>query len=141
MSNMDEAHQNRKMEKASFWKQGDTLKSRIKFSNCRVCGATITQGTICRRCAEGGTFAERVAELNKHLCPRCKAVVTGGVTCARCSRLTAIARKKSLQEAGNLERLKAHMKRMEQPKRQKAPPMWYQNHIEKKMPKFRPRRL
>ena len=141
MSNADETYQRAKAEKSAYTRQGYSgIKSRIKFRTCATwsCNNTITKGTHCRPCVDGGAWGSHVRHQSQ-LCPRCKErdIITYGKLCPVCLLKTARARKKDLQKANNLEVVKRMLK---DGVKQKATPTRFDNSqysIERKMLKHR----
>ena len=141
MSNADETYQRARAEKAAYTRQGFSgIKSRIKFRTCATLGCknTITKGTHCRPCVDGGAWGSHVRRQSQ-LCPTCKGrqIITYGKQCPVCLLKTARARKKDLQKAKNLEVVKQMLK---DGVKQEAAPVRFDNSqysIERKMLKHR----
>jgi hypothetical protein len=128
MSSADETYQQMKLEKGAFRRMADgSLKSRLKSRQCKGCGGTMSLPpsaassvgpTYCGNCqillakqSYGSAFANQLARSHR-TCPRCKnpKIITEGRLCRECVLKTAYARKKDLQDSGNLAIVKHMLK-------------------------------
>lgn len=109
----DEHRREMKNERAAFRRQGyRDLKSKIKFSRCKKCGAVITHdGDLCHNCLRGmDAYSRKVWNLQNLMCPTCRSVVTGGVTCRRCATIIGRMRRDRMKiNPQNWELLSDHI--------------------------------
>ncbi len=115
MSNADSWRRELKDERLAFRRQGySDIKSKLKARTCSTLGCmnTIYGGLTCRPCLEGDSQWSQHVRHQSQLCPRCKKrdIITYGKLCPVCLQITAKARKKDLQDAGNYEVVKRMVK-------------------------------